>query len=192
MELPAHRRAVLDGNLPSAPIVALSAARRYRSILRCARLSLAARAYLETDPRELERRANDETARVIQIQQAQEQPQSAQSRNDIGIYVNALPRYLRYPFEPDSGRTLMKVSRSDSDVMRFRSQTRTTALPEEPILLRIYLTDRLLEAADHSRSVSRSAGRDGFVTSTRVLDEIAKVMKLSIEIVNGADAVGDD
>lgn len=121
---------MLDGNLPSAPTVALSAARRYRSILRSARLSTLARAYLETSLRELERRANDQTARVIEIQQAQEQTQAAEARNDVGIYVYALPHYLRHPFEPDSDRTLMKVGRSDSDViMRFRNQTRTTALP---------------------------------------------------------------
>lgn len=198
-------KAVLDGNLPKAPTVALGAARRYRSILKSARLSAAARSYLETNLRELERRADDETAREIEIQQAQEQTQAAEARNDIGIYVYALPHYLRYPFEPDSGRTLMKVGRSDSDVMvRFKNQTRTTALPEEPILLRIYRTNgnptapvesafhRLLDAADHSRSVSRSAGREWFVTSTRFLDEVAKVMKLSIEVVSEADGVGED
>ena len=198
-------KALLDGSLPSAPTVALGAARKFRSILRSAHLSAAARSYLETNLRDLERRANDETARVIEIKQAQEQTQVAEARNDIGIYVYALPHYLRYPFEPDSGRTLMKVGRSDSDViMRFRNQTRTTALPEEPILLRIYRTDasaaapaenafhRLLAAADHSRSVSRSAGREWFVTSTRFLDEVARVMKLSIEVVNDANAVGDD
>ena len=68
----------------------------------------------------------------------------------------------------------MKVGRSDSDIIRrFRAQTRTTALPEEPILLRIYRIDgtavaapveiafhRLLEAADHTRSVTRTAGRE--------------------------------
>jgi hypothetical protein len=198
-------KAVLDGNLPSAPTVALGAARRYRSILKSAVLSHAARSYLETNLRELERRADDQTARGIEIQQAQQQTQAAEERNDVGIYVYALPHYLRYPFEPDSGRTLLKVGRSDSDVMmRFKNQTRTTALPEEPILLRIYRTDgnttapveaafhRLLVAADHSRSVSRSAGREWFVTSTRFLDEVAKVMKLSIEVVNDADTVGDD
>ena len=106
-------KAVLDGNLPKAPTVALGAARRYRSMLKSARLSAAARSYLETNLRELERRANDETARVIEIKQAQEQTQAAEARNDIGIYVYALPHYLRYPFEPDSGRTLMKVGRSE-------------------------------------------------------------------------------
>jgi len=69
-------------------------------------------------------------------------------------------------------------------------------LPEEPILLRIYRTDgahtapvesdfhRLLEAAQHSRSVARSAGREWFLTSTRFLDEIARVLKLSAEVIN--------
>ena len=153
--------------------MALGAARKFRSILRSSHLSAAARSYLETNLQELERRANDETARVVEVQRAKEQTQVAEARNEIGIYVYALPHYLRYPFEPDSGRTLMKVGRSDSDIIvRFRNQTRTTALPEEPILLRIYRTDgaaapvesdfhRLLEAADHSRSVARSAAVNG-------------------------------
>jgi hypothetical protein len=49
--------------------------------------------------------------------------------------------YLRFPYDQLSGRTLMKVGRSDRDVIkRFREQIRTTALPEEPVLLRIYET----------------------------------------------------
>jgi hypothetical protein len=198
-------KALLDGNLPTAPTVALQVARKFRSILRFAQLSSAARAYLETNLGELERRANDETARVAEVRHAQEQTQAAEARNDTGIYVYALPHYLRYPFEPDSGRTLMKVGRSDRDIIqRFRSQTRTTALPEEPILLRIYRTDgagatlaetdfhRLLEAADHNRSVTRSAGREWFVTSTRFLDEIARVLKLPVVLVNDANVLDED
>ena len=190
-------RALLDGDLPKAPTVALGAARKLRAILKSSHLSGAARSYLETNLQELERRANDDTARAVEVQLAQEQTQVAEARNEVGIYVYALPHYLRYPFEPDSGRTLMKVGRSDSDIIaRFRSQTRTTALPEEPILLRIYRTGgaasapvennfhRLLEAADHSRSVARSAGREWFLTTTRFLDEIARVLKLSVEVVN--------
>jgi hypothetical protein len=84
-------KAVLDGNLPVAPTVALGAARRYRSILKSVVLSYAARSYLETNLRELERRADDETARGIEIQQAQAQTQAAEARNDVGIYVYALP-----------------------------------------------------------------------------------------------------
>jgi hypothetical protein len=46
---------------------------------------------------------------------------------------------------------------------------------------------RLLEAADHSR-IARSAGREWFVTSSRFLDEVARVMRLPVVVVNdGAD-----
>jgi hypothetical protein len=40
-------RALLDGSLPTAPTVALAAARRYRTVLKAHGLSDAARAYLE-------------------------------------------------------------------------------------------------------------------------------------------------
>jgi len=198
-------KALLDGNLPTAPTVALGVAHKFRAILRTSRLSNSARSYLQSNLQELERRADDDTARAAEVQLAQEKTQVAEARNDVGIYVYALPHYLRYPFDPASGRTLMKVGRSDSDVItRFRSQTRTTALPEEPILLRVYRTDgsaaapiesdfhRLLEAADHSRSVARSAGREWFLTSIRFLDEIARVLKLSVEVVNEDTGLDED
>lgn len=197
-------RALVDGDLPSAPTIALTAARKFRSILKDASLSGATRAYLGANLEELERRANDADRREEEVQRAQVQTQQAEARNEMGIYVYALPHYLRYPFEPDSGRTLLKVGRSDSDVIvRFRNQTRTTALPEEPILLRIYRTPgaataptenkfhRLLEAADHSRSVVRSAGREWFLTSTRFLEEIASVLGLPVDIVNDNEVIDD-
>jgi len=198
-------RSLLDGDLPTAPTVAMNVARKFRSILKSKRLSPEARRYLETNLPELERRANDESARVVEVERAKEMTEQAESLNEVGIYVYALPHYLRYPFDPDSGRTLMKVGRSDSDIIqRFRNQTRTTALPEEPILLRIYRTDgrgttnvesdfhRLLEAADHHRSVARTAGREWFVTSTRFLDEVARVMRLSAVVVNVTEVPGED
>lgn len=197
-------RSLLEGDLPTAPTVALRVARTYRGLLSSGRMSQAARKYLETNLAELERRANDETARVFEVRRAKAQTEEAEARNEVGIYVYALPHYLRYPFDAETGRTLMKVGRSDSDIiLRFRNQTRTTALPEEPILLRIYRSDsgstattennfhRLLEAADHARSVARSAGREWFVTSTRFLDEVARVMGLQIIVVNDA-SIGDD
>jgi hypothetical protein len=195
-------KSLVDGELPTGPTLALQAARRYRAILRASRLSNATRQYLETKLRELERRADDPAARVEEVQRAKEQTEEAEASNEVGIYVYALPHYLRYPFDPESGRTLMKIGRSDSDVIiRFRQQTRTTALPEEPVLLRIYRTEagpaveanfhRLLQAADHHRSVARTAGREWFVTSTRFLDEVARVLALTVVVVNEAD-VGDD
>lgn len=189
--------ALLSGDLPTAPSVALQTARRFRTLLRQHKLSRETRDYTEAAATELERRAGDETARVVEDRQAKEQTERAEARNEAGIYVYALPHYVRYPYDPDSGRTLLKVGRSDSDVItRFRNQTRTTALPEEPILLRIYRTDgsatgpveaqfhRLLEAADHYRSVARSAGREWFLTTTRFLDEVARALNLPTEVVN--------
>lgn len=121
----------------------------------------------------------------------------AKEHSETGVYVYTLPHYLHYPIDPRTGRTLLKVGCSDSDVIaRFRAQTRITALPEEPILLRIYRTGRdaagvtetkfhsLLEAADHCRSVARSAGTEWFLTHTRFLDEIAKTLGLEIEVVH--------
>jgi hypothetical protein len=133
-------RALLDGSLPTAPTIALAAARRYRTVLKTPTLSTAARAYLQAN-------------------------------------------------RPDAAQ----VGCSDRDViMRFRSQTRTTALPEEPILLRIYRTStdsaapaeatfhRLLDAADHSRTIGKSAGREWFLTHTKFLDEIARTLDLHL------------
>jgi len=197
-------RALIDGDLPTAPSLALAAARTTRRLLKEGDWSPAAHKYLERNTNELERLASDETARTVEVEQAKAQTERAESENTPGVYVYALPHYLRYPYDK-SGRTLMKVGRSDSDVIqRFRNQTRTTALPEEPILLRIYKSEpqssgeaevrfhRLLEAADHHRSVARTAGREWFVTSTRFLDEVARVLSLPIEVVNDADTAEED
>jgi hypothetical protein len=64
-----HRiiRAMLDGDLPRAPSVALSAARKFRTLLKSPRLSLPLRSYLEANLAELERRADDQTARAQRL-----------------------------------------------------------------------------------------------------------------------------
>lgn len=197
-------RAFTEGDLATAPTLALGQARTFRRYIKEHEWSPAAHRYLERNLAELERRAIDETARTVEVEQAKAQTERAESENAPGVYVYALPHYLRYPYDK-SGRTLMKVGRSDSDVIqRFRNQTRTTALPEEPILLRIYKTDqqasgsaedrfhRLLEAADHNRSVARTAGREWFVTSTRFLDEVARTLSLKIEVVNESEISDDE
>src|SRR5208282_5119640 len=62
--------AVLDGNLPTAPTVALAAARRYRTVLKAPALSAAARSYLQANLDELERRASDPARLDEEVQQA--------------------------------------------------------------------------------------------------------------------------
>lgn len=198
-------RALTEGDLPTAPTLAIGAVRTFRRLLKSKEWTPASHRYIEHNIAELDRRANDQAARTAEIQQAKEQTERAESQNQPGIYVYALPHYLRYPYDERSGRTLMKVGRSDRDVIiRFRDQTRTTALPEEPILLRIYRTEsrtaaqveerfhRLLEAADHHRSVAKTAGREWFVTSTRFLDEVAKTLSLTVDVVNETEVSEDD
>jgi hypothetical protein len=113
-----------------------------------------------------------------------------------GIYVYTLPHYYNQPLQPSeddvlADRTLMKVGKSDADVIRrFRQQERNTALPEDPLLLRIYTSVEgkgdverrfhlLLSAADHRRNKSRVAGSEWFLTSLKFLDALAADMALT-------------
>ncbi|WP_326547817.1 GIY-YIG nuclease family protein [Mycolicibacterium sp. ND9-15] len=192
--------ALTNGKLPSSPSMALASARTFRRLLREGDWSEETRKYLQHNMNELQTVADNEAARKVEDEQAQIKTELAEAKNVPGIYVYALPHYLRYRFDA-SGRTLMKVGHSESDpIRRFRNQVRTTALPEEPILLRIYRVPegrssagvegqfhRLLEAADHYRSVARTAGREWFVTSTRFLDEVAKMLDLEIEVVASSE-----
>jgi len=190
-------RALLDGDLPTAPTVAQSSARKFRAIIKSKVLSASANDVLSANLLILEERASNSLIIERETAEALDASTSAEAEAIVGIYVYVLPHYLRHPYEPDSGRTLLKVGRSDRDVIeRFRNQTRTTALPEEPLLLRIYpvlseegsataeLTfHRLLEAADHDRSRARTGGTEWFLTSVKFLDEIASVLSLTIREV---------
>lgn len=195
-------KALRDGNLPSAPTVALGTARKFRATLKNPTLSEDARLVLSSNLLVLEQRAADTSNREQETEAALKAAATVEAEAVTGVYVYALPHYLRYPYDPDSGRTLLKVGRSGRDVIeRFRNQTRTTALPEEPLLLRVYPTltsekaveverqyHRLLEAADHDRSRARTGGTEWFLTSVRFLDEIANVLGLAIrEVVDLGD-----
>lgn len=141
--------------------------------------------------------ANDAARLDEETRLAAQQTEQAEARNVVGVYAYALPHYLRHPYDRATGRTLLKVGCSNSDVIqRFRNQTRTTALPEDPVLLRIYATGadsaaateatfhRLLDAAAHSRRVGRIAGCEWFLTRVQFLDEIARTLCLPIEVIN--------
>lgn len=193
-------RALLERELPTAPTVALQLARRYRSLLKHD-WSEAARQRLTTDLGILESRATDVEAVAKENDEATKQTKVAEDLEKSGIYVYALPHYLRYPVDADSGRTLLKVGRSDRDVIkRIRAQTRTTALPEEPVLLRIYPTGdqeshsvesqihKTLRAFDHGKAADRMAGKEWFLTTTNAIDAIADLLGLdTIVVVDTAD-----
>jgi hypothetical protein len=189
-------KTLLDGDLPTAPTVARSCARPLRTMLRTLTLSPETEEYLRTNLAILERRAVSPAARVVEDEEARQATDIAESVAIPGIYVYALPHYLHYPYDPESERTLLKVGRSDRSVIqRLRDQTRTTALPEDPILLRIYVTTcddlshqerkfhDLLEAADHDRSTARTGGTEWFLTSLRFLDALALTFGLEVRNV---------
>ncbi len=120
----------------------------------------------------------------------------AEAERNSGVYVYSLPHYLVHPIELDTRRTLLKVGHSSVDVFnRAQSQSRTTALPEDPVLLRIYpceLTAQTeatfhawLSQAGHLRPGStKFAGTEWFLTTLEFLDDIAIGLGLNIEVVN--------
>lgn len=166
----AQIRALRDGDIPSSPSIALQTARRVRKWLKSPRLEPRLRADLESLESLLMSRAEDATAQYVEEASAVEATEQAEASSAPGTYVYTLPHYLRYPYEPESGKTMLKVGHSSRDAhYRATSQGRLTALPEDPILLRIYPTDdnsggaerefhAWLTDADHGRSLSLRGG----------------------------------
>ena len=193
---------VEDGTLPD--IRTVRQAQRCESALRNfvkhhqeERLSPATVAELEKRAAECARRAKDPAKRAEEEQKLERQTSAAEKEAVPGIYVYALPHYLRYPVESSEkdetdDRTYLKVGMSERDaIKRFRQQRGSTALPELPILLRIYegsngmdiaeverKIHRHLAAADHIRNSERGAGTEWFLTHLKFLDSIAEVLDL--------------
>lgn len=192
-----NARAILDGEVPNGPTPALGAMRTLRRFMRDHEFSAATREVLADRLVSLQKRAADQEAIAVEEKDAMVATAAVEQAGTPGVYVYALPHYVRHPFDEESGRTLLKVGHADRSVItRFRQQTRTTALPEDPVLLRVYpcnegdslnrerLFHTLLEAADHDRSTARTGGTEWFLTSTKFLDAIAKSQGMEITVVS--------
>ncbi|MCL2788653.1 MAG: hypothetical protein FWD59_09240 [Micrococcales bacterium] len=195
-------RVLRDGEIPTSPSVAQNAGRRVRSWLKSKPLSAELRTALTEQESLIMSRAEDRTAQTEEVQDAVVATASAEADQVPGIYVYTLPHYLRYPYDPVSGRTLLKVGHSAVDAhYRAESQGRLTALPEDPILLRIYPAEASAHAertfhswlrdADHASSRTIRGGAEWFLTSTKFLDRIARSLGLETRVVNDFEA-GDD
>ena len=147
-------------------------------------------------------RAEDRQAQTEEVEVAVEATKAAEADGTPGIYVYTLPHYLRHPYDAETGRTLLKVGHSSVDVhYRATSQGRLTALPEDPILLRIYPVEESAQAerdfhkwlrdADHFATRTRRGGSEWFVTSTKFLDRIARSKGLDVRVVTDFEA-GDE
>lgn len=195
-------RVLRDGEVPAAPTVAQGAARRVRAWLKAKDLSPELRRDLEAQEALIQSRAGDRQAQDEEVSEAVEATKEAEASGVPGIYVYTLPHYLRHPFDGDTGRTLLKVGHSSVDAFyRASSQGRLTALPEDPILLRIYPADESAHAerafhgwlrdADHASGRTKRGGSEWFVTSTKFLDRVARSLSLEVREVTRFEA-GDE
>ena len=140
-------------------------------------------------------RAEDPEAQAVEVDKAVAKSKAAEDDGTPGIYVYTLPHYLKHPVDEETGKTLLKVGHSAKDAYyRAGTAKRLTALPEDPILLRIYpaaesaATEKQfhawLNAADHNGVRTTRAGAEWFMTSTKFLDRIAQALNLDVKIVN--------
>jgi len=195
-------RALVDDEIATSPTIALQVSRRVRKWLKTLGMSDDLRRDLEGLGERLTEKAGDLVARQQEDVSAVVASENAEAKGTPGIYVYTLPHYLLHPVDQDTGKTLLKVGHSSHDAYyRAGSAGRLTALPEEPILLRIYpvaesaATERefhsWLRDADRLGTRTRSAGSEWFLTSTKFLDRIAKSLRLDIQVINDFE-VGDE
>jgi len=195
-------RNLRDGRIAKSPSGARQSASRIRSWLKQKQLSEQLRRDLEEQEQILQSIAEDREAQEAEDSEAVEKTKEAVESGTPGIYVYTLPHYLKHRYDPDTGQTLLKVAHSGVDAYyRAGSQGRLTALPEDPILLRIYPCDstRHVEAqfhawlrdADHPGSRTRRGGSEWFVTSTKFLDRVAKSLGLHVVEINDDESTSE-
>ena len=197
-------RYVQNGIPPTAPSRAARTGRSIGGLLRDnPDLSAEAIKYLQ-DLRELvDSIEKDDYARAgeaIQLNQASEELTQKVEKLG-GVYVYTFPTYLMVPAKVDPERFWLKIGQTGRVVnKRVSEQLRSTAMPEDPVILRVY-TDpkgevvgsevdyaalekkfhKLLMSAGHSKTSARSGGTEWFATTLEFLDEIAETLELDIE-----------
>jgi hypothetical protein len=195
-------RALISGEIPTSPTISQQTARRVRKWLKTLEVSDRLKTDLEDLESKLTSRAEDPSAQSKELETAVTATAKAEAAGTPGVYVYTLPHYIKHPFDDDTGKTLLKVGHSSKDAYyRAGSAGRLTALPEDPILLRIYPVEESaarekdfhawLRDADHLGARSRRGGAEWFVTSTKFLDRVAKALGLEVHVVNEFEA-GDD
>lgn len=197
-------RYVQEGVPPRAPSVAASTARSLGGVLRDnPGLSPEATSYLRAlrDLADTVEKDDDALAgEVSQLQTASDEL-TAKIEKLGGVYVYSFPTYLRVPAKADPERFWLKIGQTGRVVeKRILDQLRSTAMPEDPAILRVY-TDpkgdsaisevdysslekkfhKLLMSAGHSKTSARSGGTEWFATTLEFLDEIAETLGLDIE-----------
>ena len=183
---------------PSSPSIARQCASALRGFSKRHRGGLSKETLLELQDRadKYDLSLDDPAKWEEEEQKLEHQTSAAEEKAGPGIYVYTLPHYLRYPVEISkkdgtADRTLLKVGMSKKDAKKRVEDQGITALPEPPILLRIYACSdgmeieeverkihRHLASADHVRSSERGAGREWFLTHLKLLDSTAELLGL--------------
>jgi len=195
---------IQTGSVPTAPSRAALAARAIGGLLRDNPVfSGEALKYLQSLKQIAESVEKDDEANAGEqtslLRASEELTQKVEKLG--GVYVYTFPTYLKVPAKYDPERFWLKIGQTGRVVeKRVSDQLRSTAMPEDPVILRVY-TDpkgeavgsevdyaalekkfhKLLMSAGHSKTSARSGGTEWFATTLEFLDEIAETLTLDIE-----------
>jgi len=189
-------KTILEGSIPPSPSRSEAAGRTIGGLLRAIEFSPESRLYLQDLRSELDKNATNASA--LQLENAQLERQSETlatvAEQTGGVYVYSFPAYIRTPAKIDPDRYWLKVGMTDRVVgMRIADQTRSTAMPEDPLILRVYRSGtlsntelekkfhRILQSAGHNRTEAKHGGKEWYATNLDFLDEIAETLGLNIQ-----------
>jgi len=203
-------RSLNSGLIPESPSIAKSVRGVCNKLLKQAELrglvDIGSR--LKTLISQLSVVAEDETKQRKDELSDEELSRQLFALNKNGVYVFTLPHYRRHPIEDAEGsepRTYLKVGKARNSVGGRVAQEaaqarygdaagRTTALPEDPVLLRIYTSDRFqsedprtVEGQFHRilkgagfKAPGKQSGDEWYLTTLSFLDTIADVIGLEV------------
>ena len=189
-------KTILEGDIPTSPTRSEAAGRTIGGLIRSFEFSAESRLYLQDLRSELDEYATNASA--VQIENAQLEKQSETlatvAEQTGGVYVYSFPAYIRTPAKTDPDRYWLKVGMTERIVeMRIADQTRSTAMPEDPLILRVYRSGslsnadlekkfhRILQSAGHNRTEAKHGGKEWYATNLDFLDEIAETLELEIQ-----------
>lgn len=188
---------ILSRKLPLYPSRASMAGRSIGGLIReNPSFSDETRLYLQRLREDLDSVVNNEQAQ--HLEQSEFEASSEDLVADVerkgGVYVYTFKTYYSNPVKSDPERFWFKIGMTERVVdLRIADQTRSTAMPEDPWVLRVYRSESksnaeieklfhsMLEAAGHSRTDARHGGKEWFATNLEFLDGLAQIMNLEIE-----------
>lgn len=189
-------RAIKDGEIPTAASLARAAKSAGSSFLKQHRDHMSPDAVLHVEQvvAAAGAVAGDTAAQDVEAEKLLKKGDELDDalEQEGGVYVYTYPHYWWYPTVEGTDRTLLKVGMTTKDAgTRVKTQAKHTAVPEEPLLLRVYQSPtqdpatlekrfhRLIRAADHVKD-GPSGGKEWFETSVDFLDTIAEEFNLKI------------